>query len=173
MTLEERQFPVGRWLAQEHFTREAIEKNITDISAYPLRYRQLTEHLSDEDLKKNYRENSWNIRQLIHHVADTHLWHFIRLKQILTEENPVGFVGNVNAYAALPDSQNAPVEDSLTMLDITHKRYVYLFSKLNEKEYEKTYYHPTRQLDVNLLQAVDMVAWHCRHHYAHIQMALQ
>jgi uncharacterized damage-inducible protein DinB len=172
MTLEQIQYPNGKWVAKDQYSPEEIKQNIEEILIYPLKYRDLTENLSDDDLEKTYREGSWTIRQLVHHVADTHLWHFIRLKHALTEENPVGFMANVNAFAALPDGNKAPVEDSLQMISSTHGRYGYLFAQLSESDYQRTYFHPFRQLSVNLPQAIDMVLWHAKHHYEHIRIAL-
>lgn len=171
--IESVQYPIGKWTAKDHYSPEEIEQNRADILAYALKYKELTSHLSDEDLEKTYREGSWTIRQLVHHVADTHLWHFIRIKQALTEENPVGVLGNVNAFSALPDSTKAPIADSLQMIESTHKRYAYVFSNISVSDYERTYYHPFRQLNVTLLQAIDMTVWHLRHHLEHILIALK
>lgn len=170
--LETIQYPIGKWASKAHYSAEEIQQNRADILTYALKYRELTSHLSEEDLEKTYRENSWTIRQLVHHVADTHLWHFIRIKQALTEENPHGVLGNVNAFSALPDSVKAPIEDSLLMIESTHKRYAYLFANIPESDYHRTYYHPFRQINVTLLQAIDMTVWHTKHHLGHIEIAL-
>ena len=172
MTLEQIQYPIGKWASKGHYSPEEIEQNMADILACALKYKELTQYLSNEDLEKTYREGSWTIRQLVHHVADTHLWHFIRIKQALTEENPVGVLGNVNALADLPDSAKAPIDDSLQMIESTHKRYAYVFSNILESDYGRTYYHPFRQISVNLLQAIDMTVWHAKHHLGHIEIAL-
>lgn len=173
MTLEQIQYPVGKWSSKDHYSSEKIEQNIADILDYALKYTELTQHLSEENLEKTFREGSWTIRQLVHHVADTHLWHFIRIKQALTEENPVGVVGNVSAFSALPDSAKAPIEDSLQMIESTHKRYAYVFSNIPVIDYGRTYYHPFRQINVTLPQALDMTVWHAKHHLGHIEIALK
>jgi len=173
MTLEQIQYPIGKWVAKDQYSSEEIQQNIDDLFAYPLKYRKLTQHLSEEDLAKTYREGSWTVRQIVHHVADTHLWHFIRIKQALTEENPHGFFGNVNAFSALPDSAKAPIEDSLQMIESTHKRCAYVFLNIPESDYHRTYYHPYRQINVTLPQAIDMTVWHAKHHFEHILIALK
>lgn len=172
MTLEQIQYPIGKWTAKDHYSSEEIQQNIADILAYPLKYRELTEILADEDLEKTYREGSWTIRQIVHHLADTHLWHFIRIKQALTEENPQGIFGNVNALSVLPDSAKAPIEDSLQMIESTHKRYAYVCSNIPKSDYNKTYYHPFRQINVTIPQTLDMTVWHSKHHLRHIEIAL-
>ncbi len=171
--IENIQYPIGKWAAKDHYSSEEIQENIAQIRAYGLKFKELTLHLSEQDLEKTYRECSWTIRQVVNHVADTHLWHFIRIKQALTEENPVGIFGNVNALSALPDSAKAPIADSLLMIESTHNRYAYVFENIAESEYYKTYYHPFRQINVTIPQALDMTVWHAKHHLGHIQIALQ
>ncbi len=172
MTLEQLQYPVGKWAAKESYSSEEIQHNIAEVLAYATKFKALTQNISEEDLEKTYREGSWTIRQVIHHVADTHLWHFIRIKQALTEENPTGIFGNVNALSVLPDSAKAPIEDSLLMIESTHKRYAYVFSNIPASDYGRTYYHPFRQINVTVPQALDMTVWHAKHHYGHILIAL-
>ncbi|MBC7407306.1 MAG: DinB family protein [Arcicella sp.] len=172
MTIEQIQYPIGKWVAKDYYSSKEIQQNIANLLIYTLKYRELTQHLSEEDLAKTYREGSWTIRQIVHHVADTHLWHFIRIKQALTEENPNGIFGNVIAISALPDSAKAPIEDSLQMIESTHKRYAYVCSNIPESEYNRTYYHPFRQINVTIPQAMDMTVWHVKHHFEHILIAL-
>ena len=172
MTLEQRQFPIGKWTVKDHYSSKEIQENIALLKAYGLKYKQLTQHLSEEDLEKTYREGSWTTRQLVHHVADTHQWHFIRIKQALTEENAVGILLNVTAVSALPDSDKAPIKDSLMMIESTHNRYAYLFENIAESEYTKSYYHPLRQLHITIPQALDITVWHAKHHFEHIRIAL-
>ena len=172
MTLEQRQFPIGKWIAKDHYSSEEIQENIALMKAFGLKFKELTQHLSEEDLEKTYREGSWTIRQVVHHVADTHLWHFIRIKQALTEENPIGIFGNVTALSILPDSAKAPISDSLMMIESTHNRYAYVFENIDRIDYHRTYYHPFRQLHITIPQAIDMTVWHAKHHFEHIRIAL-
>ena len=172
MNIENIKYPIGKWAVKDHYSSEEIQENITLLKAYGLKYKELTQHLSEEDLEKTYREGSWTIRQLVHHVADTHLWHFIRIKQALTEENAVGIFGNVTALSVLPDSAKAPISDSLMMIESTHNRYAYVFENIAESDYFKTYYHPFRQLHITIPQAIDMTVWHAKHHFEHIRIAL-
>jgi hypothetical protein len=172
MNIENIQYPVGKWTTKDHYSPEEIQQNMADILACSLKYKELTQHLSEENLEKTYREGSWTIRQLVHHVADTHLWHFIRIKQALTIENPGVVFGEVNSFSSLQDSIKAPIEDSLNMIEATHRRYVSVFSYIPVSDYGRTYYHPFRQHNVNLPQALDMVVWHAKHHLGHIRIAL-
>jgi uncharacterized damage-inducible protein DinB len=171
MTLEQQQYPIGKWEAKEVYSPEQIQQNLADLATTAQQYSELTAHLSETDLEKTYREGSWTIRQVINHVADTHLWHFLRIKQAMTEENPTGVFGNVNALAALADYK-APVADALQMIVATHNRYVQLFSGIATADYTRGYYHPFRQINVTIPQALDMIVWHAKHHLGHIKIAL-
>jgi hypothetical protein len=172
MTIEERQYPIGKWTAKPSASQEEIKQNLDELLVSTHKLISLTGNLSEHDLSKTYREGGWTIRQLIHHLADTHLWHFIRLKHLLIEDNPTGFFANVNAFANTPDATTGPVSDSLQMILSTHSRYAYVFKNISEADYSRAYYHPFRQILVNAPQALDMVVWHLRHHLTHIEIAL-
>ncbi|MBO0934277.1 YfiT family bacillithiol transferase [Fibrella aquatilis] len=167
------QFPIGRWSGQEQFTAADITDRIAQLRTIPQQYRQLTESLNDEDLLRTYRPGSWNVRQLVHHMADTHGWHYFRIKHALTlPETAPGILSTVNDWATQPDGHGAPVAPSLALLESLHERLAYLYERLDEADLQKAYYHPFRQVNVTLAQAIDMVVWHGQHHLAHIRLAL-
>jgi uncharacterized damage-inducible protein DinB len=172
MTIEQQQYPIGKWVSKESYTTEEMQQNLADLVTTAQQYSELTAHLSETDLEKTYRDGSWTIRQVVHHVADTHLWHFIRLKQAMTEENPVGVFGNVNMLATFADYA-APVADALQMIKSTHNRYASLFAGISSSDYTRSYYHPFRQINVTIPQALDMVVWHAKHHLGQIEIALR
>jgi DinB superfamily len=172
MTIEQRQYPIGKWESKEIYSAEEIQQNLSDMVMYAQKYSELTAHLSDEDLAKTYREGSWTIRQIVHHVADTQLWHYIRLKQTLAEENPTGIFVNVNALVTLADYETA-IADSLQMIKGAHTRYAILFASVSASDHSKTYYHPHRKINVTMPQGLDMALWHAKHHYHHICIALE
>ncbi|MBO0935238.1 putative metal-dependent hydrolase [Fibrella sp. HMF5335] len=168
-----RQFPIGRWAGQAHFSAAEITDRIAQLRELPRQYRSLTESLSDDELSRVYRPGSWTIRQLVHHVADTHGWHYYRIKHALTlPETAPGILSTVNDWAAQPDGHDAPVAPSLAIIDGLHERLAYLYEHLTETDLQKAYYHPFRQIDVSLAQAIDMVVWHGQHHLAHIRLAI-
>lgn len=166
-------FPIGPFLKQDYYSSDELASLIDIIEAAPENYRRLTENISPSDLTKTYREGSWNIRQLVHHVADIQLLHLLRMKKALTESNydEVTLI-NMDGWAATADGQTAPIEDSLIMLEGITKRYVYLLKSLDEKALEVKYFHPVRKFMINQAQAIGMSAWHVRHHLAHIKIAL-
>ncbi|MBO0948712.1 YfiT family bacillithiol transferase [Fibrella forsythiae] len=170
---ESRQFPIGRWSGQTDFTADEIRVRIQQLRDLPGQYRQLTESLSDDELARTYRPGSWTVRQLVHHVADTHQWHYFRIKHALTlPEIAPGMFSDVNNWAKQPDGHDLPVAASLAILEGLHERLAYLYEHLPEADLQRAYYHPFRQLNVSLAQAIDMVVWHAQHHLAHIRLAL-
>lgn len=170
---ESRQFPIGRWHYPDHLTATELTDRITQLRELPRQYRELTEALSNDELARLYRPGSWTIRQLVHHVADTHQWHYFRIKHALTlPETVVGIASTMNDWATQPDGKNAPLGPSLAILEGVHERLAYLFDHLTEADLQKAYFHQGRQLNVSLAQAIDMVVWHGQHHLAHIRLAL-
>ncbi|CAG5005322.1 Putative metal-dependent hydrolase YfiT [Dyadobacter sp. CECT 9275] len=167
-------FPIGPFTFQDSYTDEDIENMITSITAIPAMYRELTENLSDETLQKTYREGSWNIRQLVHHVADTHILHYMRLKKAVTEPSyDEATLIDINSWAVLPDAMVSSVEDSLVILEGVHKRYTTLARTLSDDQLLISYLHPVRKLRFNQKQAIAILEWHGRHHLAHIALALK
>jgi DinB superfamily len=171
--MEHLQYPVGKWSPKEITDSQEIKSLSKDILKYAAHYRNLTENLDNQQLAKTYREGGWNIRQLVHHVADSHLFHYLRLKHALTEDKPVGVLGKINDWAEMADYTEGPIEDSLLIIESVHRRYVLLFESLNPEVYERSYFHPFRQLYVTIPQSLDMIVWHLRHHLAHIEIALK
>lgn len=170
---DNRRFPIGPFVSQDTYTAEELEKLIDIIEACPAQYRQLVEQLSEDDLSKTYREGSWTVQQLVHHVADIQFVHFMRMKKALTEPdyNEVTLI-DMNAWAQTPDALEAPVVDSLLLLDGATRRYVYLAKSLTDDQLAISYYHPVRQRSYSQAQALAMTAWHVQHHLAHIKLAL-
>jgi len=172
MDIQSLQFPIGKWSPKGEYTAEEIQERISVLKNAPAEFRALTEHLSHDDLQKQYREGSWTIQQLIHHVADMHLLHYIRFKHSLTETDPNGVVAKIDAWATMEEAKTAPIAYSLLMIEGTHARWANLLEQMSEEEFRRGYYHPLRQLYITLLDALDMGAWHAKHHLAHIKLAL-
>jgi uncharacterized damage-inducible protein DinB len=169
----DRKFPIGPFILQDSYTLDQLARNIEILETAPAHYRQLVEKLSAGELAKTYREGSWNVQQLVHHVADMQSLHFFRMKKALTEPDyDTLTLVRMDGWAATPDAQTAPVEDSLLFLEGVHRRYAYLVKSLDEKQLARKCYHPVRQLWFDQAQAVAMSAWHVQHHLAHIKLAL-
>ena len=168
------QYPIGPFEKKENYTHDELRELIEIIENAPENYRRVTEKLQPGDLSKTYREGSWNIQQLIHHVADIHLLHLLRMKKALTEpESDKGTVIiDMDGWAKTPDAVSAPIEDSLVMFDSINRRYVFLLRSLDDAALKIQYFHPVRKYWINQAQAIAMSAWHVNHHLAHIKIAL-
>lgn len=171
--LDQLRYPIGLWQAQETYSLETIQYIIRRIRQLPGEYEAAVSALSANNLAKQYRPGSWTVQQLVNHVADTHLLHFLRLKHALTEPNTTGVIGDVNAWAALEEAQTAPVADSLLMLTGLHQRIAHLAETLTTADLAISYYHPGRRRDLTLAQALSIIVWHGEHHLAHIRLALR
>lgn len=172
-TLEQLKFPIGTFIKKEEYSVEELNKMIEDIARVPLIYKKLAQSLATDELSKTYRAGSWNVQQLFHHVADIQLLHFLRMKRAVTEADyhEVTLI-DMDGWAHTRDGIDAPVEDSILMLEGITRRYVYLISSLSDEELRIAYYHPVRAFYINQVQAVAMSDWHLKHHLAHINQAL-
>ena len=171
--MEDRKYPIGPFVTRDTYTADEVRQFIDIIEASPSQYRQLTENLSPTDLAKTYRKGSWTVQQLVHHVGDIQLLHYLRMKKALTEPNYTeATMIDMNGWAATADATTAPVDDSLLLLEGVHRRYAYLAKSLDEKALAITYDHPVRKIKINQAQALAMSAWHVQHHLAHIKLAL-
>ena len=167
-------FPIGPFVKKDDYSSEELSSLIEDIKNAPAAYKRLTESFTEYDLVKEYRPGGWNVAQLIHHVADVQLLHFLRMKRAITESDykDVTLV-NIDGWANTKDGILAPVEDSILMLEGITKRYVFLIKSLSRDQLQIAYYHPVRNFYINQVQAVAMSAWHLKHHLAHINLALE
>lgn len=166
-------YPIGPFAPKENIGKSELVEFVQTLVTAPKRYGQLVRNLSDEDLKKTYREGSWNVQQLVSHVADMHLLHFFRMKKALTEPDykEITLV-NIDGWAHTSDGLDSPVEDSLHMFEGINKRFVHLIKSLNEQQQQIAYFHPVRKIMLNQKQAISMSSWHVRHHFEHIRIAL-
>lgn len=162
-------YPIGQFQCPEEILEEHVTGWIEDIRLLP---RQLAEALSGADeqsLGKCYRENSWTVSQLVHHIADSHMNSYIRFKLALTEEEPTIKPYNEVEWAKLPDSE-MPIEVSYKMIESLHERWVYLLTSLTAEQLQRAFKHPDTGL-VTLDRVIGLYAWHGKHHLAHIQNA--
>ena len=166
-------FPIGAFVKKDEYSTEEMISLIEVIENAPSAYKKLAEIISADALSKTYRQGSWNIQQLFHHVADIQLLHFFRMKMALTESDykEVTLI-NMDGWVNTKDGATAPVADSILMLEGITKRYVYLIRSLTDDQLKIAYYHPVRAFDINQEQAIAMSAWHLKHHLAHINIAL-
>ena len=160
-------YPVGKFHYDGPLT-EAQKRNFLDeIAATPVQMRAAVKGLSDQQLDTPYRPGGWTVRQVVHHVPDSHMNSYVRFKLALTEDEPTIKPYAEARWAELPDTKSTPVEVSLTLLDSLHDRWVRLLRSLSPEDWKKTFRHPEMG-PMTLEKTLALYAWHGRHHVAHI-----
>lgn len=160
-------FPVGRFAWAGSATAAERAGWIDEIAAAPARLRAAVAGLSPEQLDTPYREGGWTVRQVTHHVVDSHMNAYIRFKLGLTETDPVIKPYQEGAWAALADTALTPVETSLVLLEKLHERWVILLRSLGDAEWQRQIVHPEMG-PLRLDRVLGLYAWHSRHHVAHV-----
>jgi uncharacterized damage-inducible protein DinB len=162
-------YPVGPAPKTTELTPDERRARIDEIAAAPARMREAVRGLSDEQLDTPYREGGWTLRQVVHHVPDSHLNAYCRVKLALTEENPVIRPYDEAPWAELEDSRSTPIEVSLTLLESLHARWVGLLRSLKDEDFRRPLQHPERPgVPLTIDWLVSLYAWHGRHHVGHI-----
>ena len=163
-------FPIGQLQVPDHVTLDNIQEWTNEINTYTIRLREVVDGLSETELKKTYREGSWNVRQLVHHTADSQLNMYQRLKLALTDDNPTVPPFDQDKWAIEPDT-NLPVESSIKMLEGINTRIIAIGNNLTEDQLTRTF-----TLDgsgeVTVSTKMAKLSWHEEHHLAHINIAL-
>jgi hypothetical protein len=162
----DQRFPIGKY-EPKPFSAEQKEKWLTDILFLPRQLEMAILNLDDQQLETPYREEGWKVRQVIHHVADSHMNAFIRCKLALTETNPTIKPYEEALWAEQSDYKLA-VNISLTLLHALHNRWYDLLKHVQEEEWNRTVVHPQHNKQMTLWFLLGMYAWHGHHHTAHI-----
>jgi len=160
-------YPIGKFHYEGTPTEDQKKKYLDEIEQAPAKLRAAVEGLSDQQLNTPYRPDGWTVRQLTHHVPDSHLNAYIRFKLALTEEEPTIKPYAEDRWAQLADTPATPVEVSLTLLDSLHARWIRLLRSLKPEDWKRTFRHPELGL-MPLEKNLALYAWHGRHHVAHI-----
>jgi hypothetical protein len=160
-------YPIGKFERPAVVAPELRAQFIEDIAAGPARLREAVRGMNDQQLDTCYRPGGWTVRQVIHHVADSHINSYCRFRLALTEAEPRVKGYEEKDWAELPDAKSMPVEVSLTLLESLHSRWVNLLRSLEDADFARTFHHSELgavRLDTNLA----LYAWHSKHHAAHI-----
>ena len=161
-------YPIGPFQRRDELSGDERSAMLEVIAACPARMREAVAGLDDEQLDTPYRDGGWTVRQVVHHVPDSHLNAYVRLKLALTEETPTIRPYDESEWAKLADVQSTPVEVSLTLLESLHARWVGLMRTLQPDDFRRTFKHPDHEGTQTLDWLVAMYEWHSRHHVAHI-----
>ena len=164
---QDARYPIGRFQPPSRIGELELQSAIQDLAELPELLRNAIEGLSGDQLATTYREGGWTIRQLTHHLADSHINAFTRVRKALTEDNPVISAYDENAWAKLHDSLVAPVGWSIELIETLHARWVLMLQALSPEQWKRTFVHPESGSQTVELATLSY-AWHGRHHLAHI-----
>ena len=166
-------FPIGHaHLPNGALTAAGRTDLIQQLADLPGQLRAAAQAVGGQGLERPYRPGGWTGRQVIHHLADSHLNCYCRFRLALTEENPTVRPYNEQAWAELPDVAATPITVSLVLLEALHTRWVLLLQHFDEAQWQRTFYHPGTKRTFTLDQALALYAWHGQHHLAHVQLLL-
>lgn len=163
-------YPIGKLQVPEKVTLENTHEWLKEIETYTIRLRKAVDSLSNEELSRQYRDGSWTVRQLVHHIADSQLNMYQRLKLALTDENPTVPNFDQDKWAIQPDTK-LPIESSIKMLEGINERIVSLGNNLTEEQLNLAFTHQ-KNGKITVATKVAKLAWHEEHHLAHIKIAL-
>ena len=172
MTLSALKYPIGQPEIPKNITKKNIKDWVSVLERFPQELEFLIRDLSENQLDTVYREGGWTIRQVVHHCYDSHHNSYNRFKWALTEDKPIIKAYHEDLWAELHDSTSAPIFLSIDALKSLHAKWVYLLNGLSDKDLEKSFIHPSGNEEVGLKENIGIYAWHCQHHFAHIEQLM-
>lgn len=161
------QYPIGKFSFPAPLTEDERQKCLDEISHAPANLRAAVSGLSEDQLDTPYRPAGWSVRQVVHHVPDSHMNAYVRFKLALTEEEPTIKPYAEDRWAVLADTRTTPIEVSLMLLESLHTRWMRLLGSLAAADWKRTFRHPDLGV-MNLERTLALYSWHGRHHVAHI-----
>lgn len=161
-------FPVGRFEYSGPLSTAERNRLIAEIAAAPAAFRAAVEGLTPKQLDTPYRPGGWTVRQVVHHVPDSHMNAFIRFKLGLTQDQPTINPYDQDRWATLADAADTPIETSLALLEAIHDRWVILMRSLSDEDFARAVNHPEHNSPLTLDKIVALYSWHGRHHTAHV-----
>lgn len=161
-------YPIGRFQWSGSLTEAGREQAIQDLAALPKQIRAALAVLTPEQFDTPYRPGGWTVRQVVHHIADSHLNSYVRVRLALTEENPTIKPYDEARWADLEDAKTGPLEPSLQLLESLHERFVALWRSLPPEAFDRTFLHPDNGPQT-LARTLALYAWHGRHHLGHLR----
>jgi hypothetical protein len=163
-------YPIGKDTSSSDntYNEEVKKKYLLDIQNCPRLLEHAVLNLDEHQLNTPYRDGGWTIKQVVHHVPDSHIHAFIRFKLALTEDNPTIKPYDEVKWAELSDTQNVPINISLTLLHALHSRWMEIMKNMSEQDWQRTIFHPEHNKTLTLWNLLGSYAWHGKHHVAHI-----
>jgi hypothetical protein len=171
--LQKLKYPIGTFDCPNNITEDHIVSWISTLEQFPNRLENLVKGLANAQLDTFYRPGGWTIRQVVHHISDSHHHCYARFKWTLTEDTPVIKAYYEDRWAELFDSKTADIDMSLQHIKAIHYKLVYLLKGLSKDDLNKCFIHPETNIEVFLSHNIGNYAWHSNHHYAHIENLLK
>jgi uncharacterized damage-inducible protein DinB len=166
--LEKLKYPIGKFVKPDFIDDQLLQQCFNDIETLPTKLKAAVKGLTEEQLNTPYRPDGWTVKQVVHHVCDSHLNSYIRFKWALTEDTPVIKTYSQALWAGLKEYELLSVEDSLAFIEVLHKRLITLLRSLTKEELEREFIHPEMKTKIKLRNNIALYAWHSKHHTAHI-----
>jgi hypothetical protein len=166
--MENLQYPIGKYRLEADISPARLQELIAQVANAPADLRKAVGGLSDTQLDTPYRPGGWTLRQVVHHLPDSHMNAYVRFKLALTEDEPTIKPYEEARWAEQPEARSAPVEVSLSLLDALHARWVLALNGMAAEDFSRRFLHPESGNRHRLDHVVAMYAWHGRHHIAHV-----
>ena len=167
--LDALRYPIGQFQCPDHISPTQIIDWIEKLEHFPKKLESLVIRLSDEQLDTPYRDGGWTVRQVVHHIADSHHHSYTRFKWALTENRPMIKAYEEKSWAAIFDSRTAPINLSLDYIKALHAKMVFLLRGLPNEDLKRCYLHPEGKVAVSVAENIGKYAWHGLHHFTHIE----
>jgi hypothetical protein len=171
--MEKLKYPIGTFQKPNSISENDLKTWISVIENFPNKMKMITKNLSIEQLNFIYRPNGWSIKQVVHHCADSHMNSLIRFKLALTEDLPIIKPYEEALWAILADVDSNDLNASLKILEGVHVRWTLLLKSFTTVEFSRKFLHPATGKVFELDEALGLYAWHCDHHFAHVEQALK
>lgn len=166
----DRRYPIGPWTKPEQIDDQLVKSWIKDIEKLPNQLNQLLENHKPEDLSKTYREGSWTLRQVVHHIADSHINAYLRHKLCISVTQPTINPYPEEIWSEMKDVKELPIEVSLQLINSLHLRWSVFLTSLESLDYQKGFIHPQHQRLILMEESIGMYSWHGRHHLEHVRL---
>ncbi len=165
--MEDLSYPIGRYVPQP-YSDDQLKERLMSIMFLPKELENAIQNLDEYQIETPYRPDGWTVKQLINHIADSHMNAFIRFKLGLTEDNPTIKPYNQDAWVNLNDTKIVPINVSITLVHALHARWAALLNGISSADLERTVFHPEQKKEITLWHMLGLYAWHGKHHVKHI-----
>jgi len=164
-------YPIGKYEWNTEPSKSALELAISTLNDFPAKLNELVSGLPKTTLLNRYRPDGWTIAQVIHHLADSHMHCYLRLKHAILEDTPTIKDYNESDWANTPDGASLSIAYSVSLIEALHQRWCVFLNSMEPSDFEKTYFHPERKKYYPIGTTLLLYAWHSNHHLAHLQIA--